>query len=207
MLYETLLLIGALGLIVQTVFGFSHPGAGPHAVAGHSGAAHGGTAHAGTAHGHTSGHGGTNSATRVASALWPLLSPMTIFSICLGAGVAGLFARSLHERPAATLAIAIAGGIAFYAVIVRPLTGLLFRFASKPAATLAGAIAKEAKAASRFDPEGRGVVRLTVDGQTVRLLARLEAEERDHAASINLGDTLVVTSIDKKANACGVTRL
>ena len=211
MVYQILLLIGAIGLVVQTLLGFSHAGAGHRGPAGnsHSAAllhAHG-NAHA-HAHGHVHVHLDVSSLLRqAATALWTLFSPLTIFSVCLGAGAAGILAQAFHERPAVTIALAFSGGMAFYGLIVRPLSGLLLRFASKPAKTLSGVVAQEAEVVSRFDARGRGVVRVTVDGQSARLLAHLETDDQDKVATIAPGDRLVVTGVDRKTNTCRVTVL
>lgn len=218
MVYEALLLIGAIGLLAQTVLGFAHGGGSGHATAGHASTGHSATLSPGGANLHAHGHLHVNnhlhvnvnagSFTRSAAALlFSLLSPLAIFSICLGAGVAGLAAEALRERPVFVIFVAVAGGIVFYGGLVRPLWKLIFRFASKPAATLAGAVAAEAVAVSRFDTRGRGVVRLTVDGQTTRVLANLDAEERAQADTVAPGDHLLVTSVDRKKNTCRVTRL
>ncbi len=97
MIYTTLLLIGLLGLIAQAFLGFSH--------SGHD-AAHGGHAHADMGHGHAPGghavRGGRTSRTeRGPSPLWSWLSPLTIFSLCLGAGATGLLARPAQRRTSA----------------------------------------------------------------------------------------------------------
>ncbi len=85
MIYTTLFLIGLLGLLAQAFLGLSH--GGHDGAAGHGGHA-GGHSHGGHAGGHSSenGHGSD----RGPSPLWTLLSPLTLFSVCLGAGATGL---------------------------------------------------------------------------------------------------------------------
>ncbi len=239
MIYETLLLFGAIGLIAQAVMGFAHGGAGARiggarATGGHTSpgaAAHslhtqssaqvlrgptGGTqvnahghVHANAhGHGHLHVHLNSNSLLREAGTfILGMLSPMAIFSVCLGAGATGLAAQRLHERPAVVVIAAIVGGFLLFGLIVRPLMNLLLRFASKPAETLAGAVAGEAVAASKFDAKGQGVVRLSVDGQTTRVLAHLEIGDRETASHIKTGDKLLIVSVDKKRNTCVVTPL
>ena len=68
-------------------------------------------------------------------------------------------------------------------------------------------MAREAEAQSSFDAGGKGLVRLTIDGQLVRILATLEADERPEAPTIRPGDKLTVTSVDGKTNSCRVARL
>ena len=68
-------------------------------------------------------------------------------------------------------------------------------------------MASEAVAMGRFNPEGQGIVRVTVDGAYVRLLAHLESDDREKGIAVTSGDKLVVTSVDEKRNTCYVTRL
>lgn len=243
MLYETLLLIGAVGLLAQTVLGMaghgghggnSHANGGAHGHGidfemshGHGGMGHTGTAGTAGHHsapapvalGHGHGHGqaqvqhtqGHSAATsvqqRASTALWTLFSPLTIFSVCLGAGATGILARAYIHLPFLMAFTAAMGGILFYGALVKPLWGLIFKFASNPAETLSGAVAREAVATGHFNAAGQGIVQVTVDGEYVRLLARLETEDKDRGISVSSGDKLVVTSVDEKRNTCRVTRL
>ncbi len=201
MIYTTLLLIGLLGLVAQAFLGFSH--------SGHD-AAHGGHAHADMGHVHTGhaghhGHANTPRSERGSSPLWSWLSPLTIFSLCLGAGATGLLARPAHWPSPLTALVAALGGLVFYGLLVRPLWGLIFKFASRPSAALNGMVAHQAEALGGFDASGRGLVGLTVDGQWVRVLATLDAGEE--AGAVQKGDTLTVVSVDGRANTCRVARL
>jgi len=242
MSYQSLVLVGAIGVAAQAVLGFAHGGghgghgtaqghahagngaqgthSGHTAVPGHSSnttAAHGNHAasHASQsaqAHGHQHGQQGHREGESQGaresslSRLWTVFSPLTIFSFCLGMGLTGLLVRSYLTSIETGLA-ATAGGFAFYHLIVRPMWGLALRFASKPAETLSGAVASEAEAMSRFDAQGRGMVRVTVDGEVKRLLALLESDDREKGIVVTPGDRLVVTSVDGKKNTCRVTRL
>ncbi len=215
MIYETLLIIGALGLLAQLVLGFGHGHGADHGSAHGHAADHGGHAHVGhwdhAGHGDHTGHAGHGpgeqaEAARGPSPLWTLLSPLTIFSLCLGAGVTGLLVRP-SLSPVLTALAAAGGGAAFYGLIVRPLWTLVFRFASPPARALEGTLASSAEALTRFDERGQGLVRLNVDGQIVRVLAHLEPDERAEGAAIRPGDKLVVTGVDGRANTCRVSRL
>lgn len=198
MIYTTLLLIGLVGLFAQAVLGMSHGG---HA--GHGGHAHGHGAHHGSHHDSShSGHG-----ERGPSPLWTLLSPLAIFSVCLGAGAAGLLLHPAHLTAILTALLALTGGFVFFGLGVRPLWNLLFRFASTPSAALEGMVARQAEAVSAFDGGGRGLVGLTLDGQWVRVLATLEADDRADAAAVRPGDKLTVISVDGRRNTCRVARL
>ncbi len=190
---STLLLIGFVGLLAQMLLGGAHTGhMGHHVQAGH---AHGGQ------HGHHEGQ------SRGPSPLWALLSPVAFFSVCLGMGATGLLLKHLHLRTSLVALSALLGGLVFYSLLIRPLWGFLFRFASTPSTALAGTVAKEAEALSSFDAAGKGLVRVTVDGQIVRILATLESDDRTEAPTIHPGDRLTVTSVDGRTNSCRVTRL
>lgn len=186
MIYTTLLLIGLVGLFAQAALGMSH---GSHA--GHHG--HGG---------HTGSRG-----ERGPSPLWTLLSPLAIFSVCLGAGATGLFLKPTHLVAALTALLAVTGGLVFFGLLVRPIWNLLFRFASKPSAALEGMVARQAEAVTGFDGRGQGLVGLTIDGQWVRVLATLEADDRADAPAIRRGEKLTVISVDGRRNTCRVARI
>ena len=193
MIYQicsTLLMIGVLGLLAQVFLGSAHIGhVGQHAHAGHT-------------------HGGPRTeGNQAASTLWALLSPLTLFSVCVGMGATGLLMKHLHLPSAWVILAALVGGLFFYGLVIRPLWDLIFRFASTPSLALEGTVAREAEAQSSFDASGKGLVRLTIDGQVVRILATLEADERAEAPTIRLGDKLTVTSVDGKTNSCRVARL
>ena len=228
-MYAILLAIGAVGLLAQALLGLAHSG-------GHHGGDHGGGhGHAGHGHGHGHGghgghghggdhaasnghvgpatHTGANHAAHVAghhgpnwAALLGILSPLTIFAVALGAGAVGLALRLILREPLLALTSAV-GGLAFNALLVRPLFRAVLDFGSTPAAALEGAVMASAEAVSRFDEHGRGVVRVTIDGQTVRLLARLDAHDLGEAPGIAPGDTLTITEVDPARNACRVARL
>ena len=193
MSYTTLFLVGLVGLFAQAVLGLSH---GSHA--GH------GSGHTGHA-GHMT-HGGSRSE-RGPSPLWTLLSPLAIFSLCLGAGATGLLLRPSHLAAALVALAAILGGLVFFGLLVRPLWTLLFKFASKPSDALEGMVARQAEAVTGFDGQGRGLVGLTIDGQWVRVLATLEADDRAAATAIKPGERLTVVSVDGHTNSCRVARI
>ena len=204
MIYTTLFLVGLLGLFAQAVLGLSHGGhAGHtgHAAAGHAAAGHGG-AHHGVRGGGNRGRG-----ERGPSPLWTLLSPLAIFSLCLGAGATGLLLRPAHLAAALTALVALLGGIVFFGLLVRPIWNLLFQFASKPSAALEGMVARQAEAVTGFDGRGRGLVGLTIDGQWVRVLATLEAEDQAGSPAVRPGEQLTVISVDGHTNTCRVARL
>jgi hypothetical protein len=186
----TLLTIGGLGLLTTLLLG-GH--LGHHS--GHHQAHHS----AGPKH-----VGGRGSGW---SQILNLLSPLVFFSICLGAGASGMLAIHLHAPKLLTIASAAAGGLAFYGLVIRPLISVVLNFASTPSKALEGSVSEPAEVISHFDSSGRGLVKLTVDGQIVRVLATLEESDRPLASEIQPGDKLVVTTIDSHTNACRVARL
>ena len=204
-IYAILFLIGVLGLLAQTMLGVagSHGGHAGHSHAGHS---HG---HAGHGHGRaaTPQARGQNAGGRLGDLLLSVLSPVTLFSLCVGVGATGLLLRPLHLADIVRAPLSVLGGLLFYGLLIRPLWGLIFQFASTPARALEGSVAGVAEALSRFDAGGKGLVRLTVDGQIVRVLAYLEPDERGEAVLVQPGDTLTVVSVDGHANTCRVARL
>ena len=184
MFYQILLAVGGLGLLVQAALGLSHSDGD----SGH-------TSH--SEHAHTDDDGGGHS--------WLLLlSPLRLFGLCAGVGAAGLALQSIRTlSPGLILALALLAGVAFYQMVVKSLTALVLRFASKPAATLSGALGQEATADSRFDEQGHGIVILVVDGHLVRLLATLEGAPQP----VEAGEKLVVIEINTKRNRAKVTKL
>lgn len=249
MVYETLLLIGALGLGAQFAMGFGHGGhdnhshghghghgngngnghAHGHAHDGHAsahghahssvhahGPAHGGHAHSDahvhaehshSEHHHDNGKVTAGKAHTDGFSLLALLSPLSLFSISLGAGATGLLLRGFLHNPLLTGIAAAIGGIVFFALIVQPIKNFVLSFASKPAGTLTSVVAQEVEVISRFDERGRGLVRAEVDGATVSVLAHLEADDRKQGVVVTPGERLVVTQVDAEKNILRVTRL
>ena len=121
---------------------------------------------------------------------------MTLFSLCLGAGAAGMITGRWWW--------AVLGGLLFWKLVIEPLEELVLRFASEPSKNLEGARTTEATAQSRFDSNGQGMVTLTVDGQVRRVLATLAEGETTEVA---VGEKLVVVDVDTKRNTCRVARL
>ena len=196
--FTTLLLIGIFGLLAQTLLGGAHSGHG------HGGQVHAGHGHGGQTHGQQHSE---HSQGRDFSLLWSLLSPLTFFSLCLGIGATGLLLKPLHLAMGIVATAALVGGVVFYSLLIRPLMGFVFKFASKPSDALEGTLAREAEALTSFDASGKGLVRLTVDGQIVRIIATLEESDRADALPVQRGEKLTVTSVDGHTNSCHVTRL
>jgi len=235
MIFEILFGLGILGMALMTLMGVTHIGghhnsghagthglgsAGHHALGGSHGAAHAST---GTnAHGPhmargmrvdsqtdlaTQTHGAGIAAHRSGhtSVLAFLPSPIDLVAVCTGAGAAGMLLEKVLS-PAILWTVVVLAGIAFDFLLVRPLFGLLVMFASKPSKGLEGVVALSAEAVTGFDAQGRGLVKVALDGQLVQFLARLTAEEIASGIKVQKGDQVVVTEVNAKANTCSVTR-
>ena len=192
MIYELLLGVGAAGTLAQVFLGAA---GGRHAVRAGRGVR--GIRGAKGARGAKSNAGGA-----ALELLLGLLSPLLVFSVCLGAGATGMALHNVLKNGRWLALFAVLGGLAFYFLVARPLLGFALKFASKPAQTLNDSVASDAEAMSRFDERGQGIVKLTVDGRLVRLLAQL-----DSPAPVSPGDKLVVLSVDTRRNTCRVARL
>jgi translation initiation factor IF-1 len=103
--------------------------------------------------------------------------------------------------------IAVAGGLAFEALLVRPFWNFLFRFESAPAQTLEHSIGDVARAATTFDASGNGLVTLELDGQVVQVLGCLRREDREAGVRVRAGDRVQIDDIDAERNRCTVRPL
>lgn len=211
MIYTTLFTIGLLGLVALAFLG-----------AGHGGHAHGGGHGPGHGHAHGGGHdnGGRGHQQHAhergehgerQSAAWglltSLLSPLTLFTLCLGAGATGILLRPMHWPSFVVGLAASLGAIVLYAAVVRPLWAFIFQFASTPSGALDATVAQTAEAMTPFDAAGHGIVCVNVDGQLVRILATLDADDRAAAQVVKPGDRLTITAIDGASNKCRVARI
>jgi len=220
MIYTTLFIIGLLGLVVLALLGaghggHAHGGAGGHGHGGHalghghSNVAGHGSGHNHTGHNHSSGqnHQRDEFSARAWGLFSSLLSPLTLFTLCLGAGATGILLRPMHWPSFLVGLAASVGAIVLNAAVVRPLWAFIFKFASTPSGALDATVAQTAEAMTPFDAAGRGIVCVNVDGQLVRILATLEADEKAAAQIVKPGDHLTITSIDGSSNQCRVARI
>jgi len=133
------------------------------------------------------------------------VSPLDIFSLALGAGATGVLLAPYFSGH--NLAwIAVLGAVAFDFAVVKPLLGLMLRFVSKPSEGLEGLVSSIGEAVTSFDPEGRGLIKLTLDGQLIQLLANLDASEKELGVPVTKGDRVVVIQVDPARNTCTVSR-
>jgi hypothetical protein len=234
--YVLLLLIGALGFLAMTFLGLAHGVGMGHSVLnghvpssghvpafghshlsalghGHSPAVHqdGGAAampHAPAHHQagtHAHQDGGTGAHPSVAWKLLMAISPLDIFSLALGFGATGLLLGSLIAANQLVWC-AIGGALVFDFVIVKPLMGLMLRFASRPSEGLEGEVSSIGQATTAFDHNGKGLVSLSLDGQFTQLLASLDPSEQQLGVTVSKGDKVVVIEVDSARNTCTVSR-
>jgi len=197
----------------MTLLGMSHGGSVHSALGGHGHAA--GPGHLGGNPHALPGHHGTSPAVKgsiqpgksggqsLASML--LLSPLDLFSLCLGAGLAGLALQTIFTASVLPW-IALGGALLFCFGIERPFLSFAMKFVSKPSEGLEGAVAHTALAVTGFDEAGRGLVKISVDDQTVQVLAVLDPAELHRGVHVNKGDEVVVTEVDSVKNTCRVTK-
>ena len=197
--YELLALIGFIGLAAVAGLGFLHHGAGDHGSTAHSV----GGDHAGGHHVLVGAKSLKLVPTSKALSFLPT-SPIDFFALCLGGGAAGLAAAGTAEPLRAV--VALAGAIGFEFLVCKPLLKFFLSFASPPSEGLGGTVAKVGRAETRFDEDGRGLVALELDGETVQVLAHLEPSERARGVLVGRGQTIVVTAVDERRNSVTVTR-
>ncbi len=233
-LYIFCVVLGAAGMAAMAFLGFtsshggghhSHdtaghemhgigPGHGPaishaHGIAPVAGHAHG-VSHAG--HAHTTSHAHSDAAHAHAhsdgwkASLWSWLSPRVMFNFLVGFGATGLIVERL-VGPVLAFPIAIAGGVAFEALVVRPIFNSLFRFESSPAQTLESALMSEGRAVTGFDARGNGLISLELGGEVVQVLGTQLGDERAAGVRIRAGDSVRIEEVDSKRNRCTVSRI
>ena len=232
-LYIFTVVLGAAGMAAMAFLGFaSSHGGGHHShdTAGHHdmhgiGATHGHSiapahdiGHVG-GHAHDVSHPGAHAhmtahthATPHAhpdgwkASIWSWLSPRVMFNFLVGFGATGLIVERLIG-PVLALPFAIAGGIAFERLVVRPIFNSLFRFESSPAQTLESALMSEGRAVTGFDAKGHGLISLELGGEVVQVLGTQLSEERATGVRIRKGDSVRIEEVDSKRNRCKVSRI
>jgi hypothetical protein len=189
--------LGVAGLAAMTVLGLHHGHAQGHAQ-GHAPAPH--------AHGRLTGRGPAGHGRGGAGSRWLLfLSPRVWFSLLVGFGATGLLLQR-YASGAGRVGLALAGGLVFETLLVRPLWSLAARFASDPALTLETGVMDDAEAVTGFNPQGEGLVRLELDGQVVQLLGVLAPGDRAAGVRVSAGDRLLVEAVDPARQRCTVSR-
>src|SRR3954462_10424361 len=116
--YAFALALGAAGLVAMTILGFQHGHTGGHHTGGHHGGGHSG---------HSHGHAGHQHSHQTASSRWSLfLSPRIWFSLLVGFGATGLLLQQ-HLSGIIQVGVALLGGLAFEALLMRPVWSLVCR--------------------------------------------------------------------------------
>jgi hypothetical protein len=139
--------------------------------------------------------------------LMPFLSPLNWFSWFLGGGTAGMLCALGGVPEPYRAGAAALGALAFNQGVVRPVWNLVFGFASKPAGTLEACLMQVVEAATSFNERGEGLVRVTIDGHSEDVLARLVAPGGEGPARVHRGDRLLIEEVDPHTNTCRVSRL
>ncbi len=134
-----------------------------------------------------------------------LFSPMNLFSMALAMGATGVLLKDKLTGPILWLA-AIAGGLLFTFLLIRPMMNLILNFATKPSQGLASQLAHAAEAISNFDANGQGLIRVTVDGEVKQLLATLDPLERERGVTISKGEEVMIAEINADRGTCVVIR-
>ena len=221
-LYIFCVVLGGAGMAAMAFLGFTSSHGGGHQTHDTSGHEMHGIAHV-AGHGHDLSHAGgpahvahTNAGHAHAaphahhdgwkSNLWSWLSPRVLFNFLVGFGATGLVVERL-VGPVLALPIAIAGGVAFEALVVRPIFNSLFRFESSPAQTLESALMSEGRAVTGFDAGGNGLISLELGGEVVQVLGTQLGEERAAGVRIRAGDTVRIEEVDSRRNRCTVSRI
>jgi hypothetical protein len=213
LVYDLLVMVGVIGLVAMLLLGFAHGGHnhGGHDHGGHASAGHTGTHTAGhdgstaAAHGSPAAHAGEHGGHTTHVEWLALLSPLTLFSMALGAGTTGVLLRSMRLPSALTALAALAGAVLFRVAVVGPIWNLVFGFVSRPARALDGALLQPAEVVTHFNALGEGLVRLEVDGQSIDVLARLE--HLDQGSPVSRGQRVRIESVDSRTNTVTVSRL
>ena len=230
-LYIFCVVLGAAGMAAMALLGFtSSHGGGHHShdTSGHEmhgiGATHGHAIAPSHGAGHVAGHGhdllhpaghihGVHDHAPAhphsdawKSNLWSWLSPRVMFNFLVGFGATGLIVERL-VGPVLAFPIALAGGVAFEALVVRPIFNSLFRFESGPAQTLESALMSEGRAVTGFDAGGNGLISLELGGEVVQVLGTQLSEERAAGVRIRAGDTVRIEDVDSRRNRCTVSRI
>ena len=199
--------LGTAGLAAMALLGVRHghaPGAHSHGSGHHSAYVAGGS-HASNHSSHHETHAAYQHHPSASSRWAPFLSPRVWFSLLVGFGATGLLLQQ-HASGLIQLGVALAGGLAFETLLVRPLWSLASRFASEPALTLETGVMDDAEAVTGFNRLGEGLVRLELDGQVVQLLGVLTSSERAAGVRVAAGDRLLVEAVDAARQRCTVSR-
>lgn len=133
------------------------------------------------------------------------MSPLSWSSWSLGAGATGLVGIVLGIPEPFRALVAVAGAIGFSRGLVQPLWRTIFSFASEPAGNLNACLLQEVQAVTSFNERGEGLVRVTIDGNSTDILARLTRWEREKGRRVRKGELLLIEAVDPATNSCQVS--
>ena len=156
--------------------------------------------------GHSPAHHGGGHDSHSSSSFWWLawISPIYLCGAIVGFGLAGaLLAPFLQGW--LQFGAALGGAYLLQQFCLRPLMAGIAQWTSRPAKTLNDTVLESGTAATNFDAQGFGMVRLNLDGQVIQLLGRLAPEEQD-GSRIMSGDSLFIRSVDSARQRCIVCR-
>jgi hypothetical protein len=192
-------------------FGFHHlgthhgqGGSAPHVSGGHNHGSH--VAH-GTRIVHDSqGSRAASHHSEPSSIFWWLawFSPVYLCGTLIAFGLTGTLLGSLLQGWP-RLVLALCGAYFLRRLCIKPLMAGIMNWASLPAKTLDDAVLETGTAATNFDTQGFGMVRLRLDGQVVQLLGQLAHEDQAGPRIIS-GETLFIRSVDSLRQRCVVCR-
>jgi hypothetical protein len=210
--FALLFFVGFFGFVGMAALSFVHSGHDSHT------GNHGSTGEAVSSlkalqHTHARGpkvqHGHHIRTSKIAKARfkpWWAISPFDIFAYSTGAGAMGEILRQLGATQNLQIIGAVLGAFVFNFILAKPVLNLLLRFESRQSEGLEGQIAHTAEAVTRFDKDGRGLVKMALDGEIVQVLAILDPEERARGVTVAKGDEVLVVDVDPIKNTCRVTR-
>ncbi len=193
-------MFGFIGLFIMAAMGSLRTGRG-HAGKGVHARGHG--------KGHSKGlaKGAKAGPTKFGLAsMFQSFSPIDFFATAMGAGALGIVGRKVFKNEQIAAGMAVAGGLIMDFLIVKPLLSAMMKYASEPSEGLEGAVSQLAEAATNFDAQGRGLIKLNLDGQTSQILATLEPGEVQSGIRVAKGDRLVILDVDSARNICRVSR-
>ena len=134
------------------------------------------------------------------------VSPLDIFSICLGMGMSGILLKALLPVGPLLTGAAFVVGFLFNLIVTRGLLKLAMKFAADPCEGLEGMVGHPAKATTAFGKDGKGVIEICMDGQSSQVLATLDPSERQQGTAVRKGDTVFILDVDPHRNVCRVSR-
>jgi hypothetical protein len=163
--------------------------------------------------GHVSGHHHSLDRSNATSDGWSSFSiltwlgwfsPLYLCGAVIGFGVTGTLVGHLFPGwPCFVLALL--GAYLTRIICIRPMISGILMWASRPARSLGDAVLETGIAATNFDANGYGMVRLSLDGQIVQLLGLLMPEESTELR-VNAGERLFIRSVDSIRQRCRVSR-